>query len=406
MKRKSSSLRVPYASAVFGVEERKAVEQVLKTPQIVAGRQAALFEKKISELFGKKHGVLVNSGSSANLLVFEMLAFPKGSEVITPALTFSTTVAPLVKCGLIPVFADVEQGSYVINVDQVEKLISSKTRALMIPSLFGNIPDYPRLQKLAKKHKLILIEDSCDTLGPTIQGKPTGKFTDISTTSFYASHIITAAGEGGMVCVNDTESYDAVRILAGWGRQSALNESEDIAVRYQSKINGMSYDAKFIFSAVGYNVRTTDISAAFGLAQLKKLKKFASIRRKNFATLLNFFNSYDRYFITPLQAKNVKTNWLAFPLTIRRDAPFSRLALVTYLEKNNIQTRPIFTGNILRQPGFKGIVRRELKGGYPVADTIMQRGFVIGCHHGLTDRHIRKIKQTISSFLQQYESRM
>lgn len=403
MKQPANSLRVPYASAIFGKEERDAVREVLKTPQIVAGKRAALFEDKISTLFGKKHGVLVNSGSSANLLAFELLALPKGSEIITPVLTFSTTVAPIIKCGLVPVFADVIAGTYIIDVDQVEKLISPKTRVLMIPSLFGNIPDYPRLQKIAKKHNLILIEDSCDTLGPTIDGKPTGAFTDISTTSFYASHIITAGGEGGMVCVNDTKSYDSVRILAGWGRQSALNESEDIAVRYQSEVDGISYDAKFIFSEIGYNFRTTDITASFGLAQLKKLKVFESTRRKNFATLSKFFSAYEQFFIIPTQAKNVKTSWLAFPLTIRTDAPFSRLELVTYLEKNNIQTRPIFTGNILRQPGFKDIERRELEDGYPVADMIMSQGFVIGCHHGLQEKHLKKIAKVFGDFLKKYE---
>ncbi len=402
MKKGTDTLRVPYASAVFGKEERNAVKEVLKTPQIVAGKYAALFENKISALFGKKYGVLVNSGSSANLLAFELLALPVGSEVITPVLTFSTTVAPLIKCGLVPVFTDVEHGSYTINIDQIEKLISKKTRALMVPSLLGNIPDYPRLQKLAKKHKLILIEDSCDTLGPTIDGKATGVFTDISTTSFYASHIITAAGQGGMVCLNNSKAYDAVRILAGWGRQSALNESEDIAIRYQSEVDGISYDAKFIFSEIGYNFRATDIVAAFGLAQLKKLKIFETTRRKNFATLLNFFGTYERFFILPKQAKNVKTSWLGFPVTIRSDAPFSRLELVTFLEENNIQTRPIFTGNILRQPGFKNITRREMKDGYPVADMIMSQGFVIGCHHGLTDRHIKKIERVIAEFLKKY----
>lgn len=402
MKKPVDTLRVPYASAVFGKEERDAVAEVLKTPQIVAGKRAELFENKISSLFGKKYGVLVNSGSSANLLAFEMLGLPKGSEVITPILTFATTVAPLVQCGLVPVFVDVVPGAYIIDIDKIEKLISPKTRALMIPSLFGNIPDYPRLQKLARKHKLILIEDSCDTLGPTIGGKPTGAFTDISTTSFYASHIITAAGQGGMVCVNVESEYDKVRILAGWGRQSALNESEDIAVRYTSNVDGISYDAKFIFSEIGYNFRTTDIVAAFGLAQLKKLKKFETIRRKNFATLSKFFKKHEQFFILPEQAKNVKTSWLAFPLTIRENAPFSRLELVTYLEENNIQTRPIFTGNILRQPGFKDIKRRELEGGFPVTDMIMEQGFVVGCHHGIEGRHIKKIEKVVTNFLAKY----
>jgi len=392
-------LRVPYASAVFGDEERRAVNEVLKTPQIVAGARAAEFEAKISKLFGKKSGLLVNSGSSANLLAFEVLNLPAGSEVITPVLTFSTTVAPIIQTGLIPVFVDVELGKYTLDIKQVEAMIGSKTRALMVPSLFGNVPDLPRLRNLANKHNLFLIEDSCDTLGATIGGKPTGIYSDISTTSFYASHIVTAAGEGGMICVNNPEWHRRARILSGWGRQSSLNESEDIWQRFQSKIGNLSYDAKFIFSAVGYNLRLNDLAPAFGLAQLKKLRKFSEIRRRNFNELTKYFKNYEQFFVLPQQLPNVRTNWLAFPLVIKDGAPFSRIEIVTYLEKNNIQTRPIFTGNILRQPGFKNIKRVERKGGYPNADFIMKNSFVIGCHHGLEARHLDYLKQAFSNFL-------
>ena len=392
-------LRVPYASAVFGDEERRAVNEVLKTPQIVAGARAAEFEAKISKLFGKKSGLLVNSGSSANLLAFEVLNLPAGSEVITPVLTFSTTVAPIIQTGLIPVFVDVELGKYTLDIKQVEAMIGPKTRALMAPSLFGNVPDLPRLRNLANKHNLFLIEDSCDTLGATIGGKPTGIYSDISTTSFYASHIITAAGEGGMICVNNPEWHRRARILSGWGRQSSLNESEDIWQRFQSKIGNLSYDAKFIFSAVGYNLRLNDLAPAFGLAQLKKLRKFSEIRRRNFNELTKYFKNYEQFFVLPQQLPNVRTNWLAFPLVIKDGAPFSRIEIVTYLEKNNIQTRPIFTGNILRQPGFKNIKRVERKGGYPNADFIMKNSFVIGCHHGLEARHLDYLKQAFSNFL-------
>ena len=402
-KKKVDILRVPYAYAVFGKEERDAVQEVLSTAQIVAGKRAAEFENKIAALFGKKHGLLVNSGSSANLIAFQMLSLPAGSEVITPVLTFGTTVAPIVKSNLVPVFADVEPGTYLINPKQIESLITKKTKVLMIPSLFGNIPDYTKLRTLANKYNLILIEDSCDTLGPTLKGKPTGVYTDVSTTSFYASHIITAAGEGGMVCVHDPELHKTSRMLAGWGRQSSLNESEDIDIRYQSKIDGIPYDSKFIFSHVGYNFRTTDITAAFGLAQLKKFRKFEMLRRKNFSIILKYFQKHEKFFILPKQRDDVKTSWLAFPLTIKKGAPFTRFELVKHLEKNNIQTRPVFTGNILRQPGFKKIQRRERKEGYPVADAVMKNGFVIGCHHGLEEKHIAKIKKVFDEFLSRYE---
>ena len=188
-------------------------------------------------------------------------------------------------------------------------------------------------------------------------------------------------------------------MLSGWGRQSALNESEDIRVRYRSRVAGMPYDAKFIFANVGYNLRTTDLAAAFGLAQLKKLKQFEAARRKNFAALRAFFSEFEEFFVLPRQVPRVKTSWLAFPLTIRTSAPFSRMDIVSWLEEHNIQTRPIFTGNILKQPGFRSIPRRELKRGYPIADKIMARGFVIGCHHGLTSKHIAHIEKTVREFI-------
>src|SRR3990167_412065 len=236
-------LSVPYGRTVHGEEEIAAVVNVLRTSTQM-GKHVREMEEKVAALFQKQYGVMVNSGSSANYLAIEIADLPEGSEVITPVLTFSTTVAPILKAGLVPVFVDVEPESYLADIDQIARMITKKTKALMIPSLLGNIPDYARLRKIARRHKLLLIEDSCDTLGPTIDGKPTGVYTDISTTSFYASHIITAAGQGGMICLNDRKQFDTARMLSGWGRQSALNESEDIRVRYRSRVAGMPYDAR------------------------------------------------------------------------------------------------------------------------------------------------------------------
>src|SRR3990167_2337219 len=352
------SLRVPYGQAVHGKEETKNVLKVLNEHRTIAGIDVREFESKVAKIFGKKFGVMVNSGSSANLLAIEILNLPAGSEVITPILTFSTTVMPLVKNNLIPVFIDVKPGEYVIDIDQIEKNITKKTKALMIPLLLGNVPDLERLQKIAKKHKLILIEDSCDTLGASFKGRPSGKYSDVSTISFYGSHIITAGGNGGMVILNDQKLVDRTKVLRGWGRPSSLfGESEDIKKRFTIKLNSVPYDAKFIFDKIGYNFMPSEIGAAFGLAQLKKLPKFRIIREKNFASLLKFFQKYEKFFILPRQDKRVRTQWLAFPLTIKKDAPFTRLEIVTFLEKNNIQTRPIFTGNIMKQPGFKKIGR-------------------------------------------------
>lgn len=404
MAKKIQGMRVSYAQAVYGKEEVAAVNRVLKTPnKIVAGEYAKEFEQKVAKLFGKKEGIFVNSGSSANLIALETLNLPKGSEVITPVFTFSTTVAPLIQKGLVPVFVDIEPGTYLADIKQIERAISKKTRAIMIPSLLGNVPDLIRLRKLADKHNLFVIEDSCDTIGATIGGKPTGHYSDVSTTSFYASHIITAAGTGAMVTFHDKDLARKARVLSAWGRQSTLfganEKSEDIQKRFAGRINGQVYDAKFIFAEIGYNFQSTDICAAFGLEQLKRLKEFAQRRQSRFKELERFFKHYEHYFILPRQLATVKTNWLAFPLTIQPGAPFSRAEITQYLEEHNIQTRPIFTGTILRQPAFKDIPHRRAVKEFPVSDYVMQNGFLIAAHHGLTDKQMVYLQNTLADFL-------
>ncbi len=397
--------RVPYALSVYDDEEIQAVVAVLKEHRTNMGIETQIFEKGIAKLFGKKYGVMVNSGSSANFLAIELLNLPRGSEVITPLLTFSTTVAPLVQHGLIPVFADVEAGTYVINVNKVEELITKKTKVLMIPLLLGNIPDMEKLKKIAQKHNLIFIEDSCDTLGAQVNGKPTGTYSDISTTSFFGSHIITAGGNGGMILINRKEWRDRAKVLRGWGRSSSIfDESEDINKRFKIKVGNIPYDAKYIFNEIGYNFLPNEMCSAFGNIQLKKLPEFRKIREKNFTELKKFFKKYEKFFILPEQNKYSRTQWLAFPLTIRKSSPFSRLEIMTFLEKNNIQTRPIFTGNILRQPGFNKIPHRTNNPGYPITDDIMERGFVIGCHHGLEKKNLDRLKDVFTSFLKKASS--
>lgn len=403
MAKSDSNLRVPYALSVHGDQEKKRVIAVLDEHRSNMGKETYEFEKRVAKSFGKKYGVMVNSGSSANLLAFELLNLAEGSEVITPLLTFSTTVSPILKKRLIPVFADVQEGTYLINIDKIEKLITKKTKALMIPLLLGNVPDMERLRKIAKKYNLYLIEDSCDTLGATFKGKPTGTFTDVTTTSFFGSHIITTGGNGGMVLMNSNEWRDKAKVLRAWGRNSSLfGESEDIKKRFKTKIGNIPYDAKFIFSDIGYNFLPNEMCAAFGNAQLDRIKTFKKTREKNFKHLRSFFSNYEDIFTLPLQDPSVKTQWLAFPLTIKKNAKFSRLEIVTFLEKNNIQTRPIFTGNILKQPGFKNIPNRITNDGYSVTNNIMERGFVIGCHHGMEDKHLRKIEEIFTAFLKKY----
>src|SRR3989344_8285671 len=407
-KTKNKNMRVPYGLAVYGKEEVNAVNRVLKEPtKISFGFHTKQFEKKIAGVFGKRYGIMVNSGSSANLLAFEILNLPRGSEVITPIFTFSTTLAPIIQKGLVPVFVDVQEGTYLIDIDQIERLITKKTRALMIPSLIGSVPDMARLQKIARKHKLFFIEDSCDTLGARFAGKPTGYYSDISTTSFYASHIITAAAGGGMACFHDNDLSRRALLKSNWGRESTLfgphEKSENLRKRWAGKIERNHYDAKFIFSEIGYNFQPSEIHAAFGLEQLKRFTDFFKKRQKNFSSLLNFFQKYEDLFILPKQHPRAEAAWLAFPLTIRTTAGFSRKELTYYLERHNIQTRPIFTGNALRQPAFHDIRARRMRKGYPVADSIMRNGFLIGCHHGLTEKDVDYIKEIFENYLKTHD---
>ena len=401
MNKNFDELRVPYGLAVHDEEEENAVLEIIKNKKTIMGEKVKQFEKNISKIFSKKFSTMVNSGSSANLLAFEALDFPKNSEIITPILTFATTLSPIIKKELIPVFVDVEPETFIVNIDQIEESITDNTKALMIPSLLGNIPDMERLRKIADDNDLVFIEDSADTLGATFDDLPTGKFSDISTTSFYGSHIITAAGEGGMICCNDQKMDEKFKILRGWGRSSALNESEEIEKRFNIKLDNIPYDSKFIFEEIGYNFLPTEISAAFGLIQLKKLEKFAEIRQKNFDSLYSFFMNQN-FFRLPKQLSQVKTSWLAFPLTIENDAPFSRIEIVKYLELHGIQTRPVFTGNVLRQPAFKKINYKNSDRKFDVTNNIMKNSFLIGCNHGLNNEHIEKIKSVFQLFLDKF----
>lgn len=395
-------MRVPYAQSVHGDEEINAVVEVLKG-NTALGPKADEFEKKVASLFGKEFGVMVNSGSSANLLAFELMNLERGDEVITPLLTFGTVVAPIVQKGLIPVFVDVEEGTYLINPDSIAKAITPRTRALMIPSLLGNIPNLEALRKIADEHDLWLIEDSCDTIGATYNGKPTGVYSDITTTSFYGSHIINGAGGGGMVMVHDPKLAERLVVLRGWGRRSSLYgenaSSELLENRFNVVLDGVQYDNKFVFSEIGYNFLPLELQAAFALVQLEKLPKFGDIRKQHFIDMLEFFSQYEQYFILPKQTDNSETNWLAFPVVIREDAPFDRKGLATFLEEKGIQTRPVFTGNIIKQPAFKNIEHKMAEESYPNTEAVMRGGLVFACHQGLTDEQLKYVHQNIRDFI-------
>lgn len=376
-------IRVPYGKTVHGEEEIAAVVDVLRSSTQM-GAQVHGFEADVAKLFAKKHGIMVNSGSSALYVAVELLGLPAGTEVITPALTFSTTVASLVKNGLVPVFVDVEPDTFNADVDQVEAAVSDKTGAIMVPSLIGNFPDWERLQQIARRHGLVLIEDSADTLGATLRGKSTGAFSDISTTSFYGSHVINCAGNGGMLCLNDDDWLKEAKLLRSWGRDSSLfSDSESIENRFNVDLDGIEYDAKFVFSRIGYNLEPNEVGAAFGRVQLKRLDNNIDARIVNFEAQRAFFSEYEDWFILPRQIEQSRTGWLAFPMIVRDSAPFSRRDMQIFLEQRGVQTRTVFTGNILRQPGFRDIARRELPGGYPNADQVMRGGILLACHHGL-----------------------
>jgi CDP-4-dehydro-6-deoxyglucose reductase, E1 len=393
-------LHVPYGITVHGQEEIDAVVKVLQTSTQM-GKHVRQMEERVAHLFDKKYGVMVNSGSSANYLAIEILNLPEGSEVITPVLTFSTTVAPLIKHKLIPVFVDVEPGTFNIDVNQVEKMISPKTKALMIPNLLGNLPNWQMLREIADKYQLIVIEDSADTLGATIENKSVGRYTDISTTSFYGSHVINCAGNGGMLCMNEQSLMERTKLLRSWGRSSSLFiESEAIENRFNVQVDGIDYDAKFVFEALGYNLEPSEMGAAFGLVQLDKLDANIAAREAAFKTHTQFFKDFQEWFVLPKQLPNSRTGWLAYALTVKDSAPFTRRDLQIFLEKRNIQTRTVFTGNILRQPGFNNIKRKEAPEGYPHADLVMRGGMLIGCHHGLTHEMMDHLHGSFEAFMQ------
>ena len=398
--KKNKNLRVPYGLSVHGKEEIAAVVNVLKTSTQMS-KNVFNFEKKIAKLFNKKYGLMVNSGSSALMLAMEALNLPEGSEVITPALTFSTTVAYITRNKLVPVFADVKEGTYCIDEDQISKLITKKTKAIVAPHLMGNIVNWQKLYPLLKKKKIVILEDSADTLGATYRNKSTGYYADISITSFYGSHIINCAGNGGMVCFNDKKLYLKAKLLRSWGRSSSLfdENSEKIENRFNIKLDGIQYDKKFVFESIGHNLEPSEMGAAFGLVQLKKLNFNLKERIKNFNIHTKFLSKYKDYFILPKQLPGSKSGWLAYPITIRDASPFTRTEMQIFLEKKNIQTRVVFTGNIIRQPGFKSIKMKKSNEGYKEADKVMKNGILLACHHGLSKKMINHIHKTIDEFI-------
>ena len=387
--------RILYAETNYDDDEINSVIDVLQNQphSLVGGTYTKEFEKNISKLFGKKYGILVNSGSSANLLALTSLNLKEGSEIITPCLTFSTTVAPIIQLGLIPSFVDIELRTLNIDANKIEEAINENTSAIMIPNLMGNLPDWSRIKKIAEKHSLPIIEDSADTLGYKFNDKTTAKISDLVTTSFYASHIITCAGIGGMVCTDDFDLYKNITVMRGWGRSSELFNPDakllskkEIDKRFEIKIDEISYDRKFLFDQPGYNFFAPELCAAFGNTQLQKFDELSSRRLANFQYLKKWIEKeLSEFIITPLQKENVDTFWLAYPVILKNlNSKKTRNKLQIFLEENNIQTRPIFSGNITKQPMMEGRKFKTNDNGYEYSDFIMKNGMLIGCHPKLT----------------------
>lgn len=399
----TNNISVSYAKTVYGQKEIDAVVECLKHGTQM-GKYTNQFEQKIANIFDKKAALFVNSGSSALYIGMEAMGFKRGSEVITPALTFSTTVGCIVKSGLIPAFVDVGGQDYQIDVSKIEEMINPKTVAILAPNLLGNLCKWNKIAEIAKRHNLRVIEDSADTLGATLNGKSSGSWSDWSITSFYGSHIINCAGNGGMLCMNDPKHINQAKLLRSWGRSSSLfdEKSEAIENRFNVDVDGIDYDAKFIFEAIGYNLEGSEIGAAFGLAQLDSLENNIKMREKNFAIQTDFFKNYEEFFILPKQTEGARTAWLAYPILIKETSPFKRKELQIFLEKRKIQTRTIFTGNITRQPGYKNLEMKKSPQGFKNADMIMKGGVLLACHHGLTSEMIDHMHDSIRLFLSNY----
>ncbi len=393
-------MKISYGKNVYGQQEINAVvNQLKKTTQM--GYSVNTFEKLIAKKFSKKFALMVNSGSSAITLAMNVLNFKKNDEIITSCLNFGTALSAILQSGATPVLVDAEVDTLQIDVKKIEEKITKKTKAIMVPNLIGNIPDLKKIKQLANKYKLKIIEDSADTLGAKIDNKATGYYSDISITSFYGSHVISCAGNGGMFLTNNKSLYERAKVLRSWGRMSTLiKDSENIKKRLNIKLRGFDYDKKFVFSEVGYNFEPSEIGAAFGLIQLKKFNYFSKIRVKNFNLHKNFFNKLNKFFITPRIYRGIQTNFLAYPIIIKKNKYFDRRKLQIYLEKYDIQTRPIFSGNILRHPAFKNVISKKNKiNSFKNADYIMKNGILIGCHQGLSIKNINYIHSKINNFL-------
>ncbi|MBI4438892.1 DegT/DnrJ/EryC1/StrS family aminotransferase [Candidatus Woesearchaeota archaeon] len=374
---------IRYGGPIFDHEEVNAVVNSLIDGWLGVGKAAEQFEKEFSEYLGVRKTVLTNSGSSANLLALSAAAnnglgfrIEKGDEVITPAMTFPTTINPIIQNSLIPTLIDADIGTYSASTAQIEEAISNNTKAIMIPHTIGNPCDMDFIKDFAEENNLLLIEDNCDALGAEYRGKKTGTFGDLGTYSFYASHHM-SMGEGGAVATDNEELEPVVRSFRDWGRIGA---------------------GKYMYTHIGYNLKPIDLQAAMGLVQLKRLEWFLQKRRENFKMLYEEFSKWDNKFILPMATKHSEPAWFGFPLTIRDGAGFTREQLSEHLWKNNIENRPMFAGNIADQPAYKKIQFRKV-GSLKNSEKVMRDSFFIGLYPGIDEEMIKYTVKTFKDFL-------
>lgn len=400
---------IGYAGRIYNQKELINLIDASLDFWLTAGKYAKRFEEKLRKFLEMKYCLLTNSGSSANLLAISALVSPllkerklnPGDEVITTACGFPTTLNPIIQNNLVPVFIDIDLGTYNIQVEKLEKAISKKTKAIFIAHMLGNPADVDTTLRIAQKYNLWFIEDNCDSLGSKYRGKYTGTFGHISTCSFYPAHII-STGEGGAVLTNDPLLRRIILSLRDWGRDCWCETGHDntCGKRFSWKLAKLpyGYDHKYIYSHIGYNLKMTDLQASIGTAQIEKLPKFIKARQKNFSILNKHLKKYEKFFVLPKWLKNSQPAWFGFPLLVKENAPFKRSDIVEYLEKHKIATRMLFGGNLLRQPAYQNI-RYRIYGDLKNTDTVMNNLFWFGVYPGITEEKIEYIITTIDKFL-------